>query len=157
MIEMRVLLVFLIGLALRGRSISNKLCNFVCTSTITDCCNLYFSLPHAAAAQSTCTDLQRLADSGSGIVCTRNPECNGLQCNVTHPNILPLVQRATLTLLPCNQPAAARLILYNSNTVILNQTQNRTESHLFGNLLLSVQLLVTVEHPTGSQIRLGVK
>ena len=102
--------------------------------------------------------LQRLADSGSGIMCSRNPECNELRCNVTHLNIRSLVRRATLTLLPCNQPAAAQLVLYNSfNTVILNQTQDRTTSHPFGNLLLFVQLMVTVEHPTGSQIRLGVK
>ena len=117
-------------------------------------CNIFVT----AAAQSTCADLQRLADSGSGIMCSRNPECNELRCNVTHPNIRSLVRRATLTLLPCNQPAAAQLVLYNSfNTVILNQTQDRTTSHPFGNLLLSVQLMVTVEHPTGSQIRLGVK
>ena len=117
------------------------------------------SLPHAAAAQSTCTDLQRLADSGSGIVCTRNSECNGLQCNVTHPNIRSLVRRATLTLLPCNQPAAVHIILYadSVNTVILNQTQDRTTRPIFRNVLLSVQLVLTVEHPTGSQIRLGVK
>ena len=91
-------------------------------------------------------------------MCSRNPECNELRCNVTHLNIRSLVRRATLTLLSCNQPAAAQLVLYNSfNTVILNQTQDRTTSHPFGNLLLSVQLMVTVEHPTGSQIRLGVK
>ena len=119
-------------------------------------CNIFVSC--TAAAQSTCTDLQRLADSGSGIICSRNPECNELRCNVTHFNIRALVRRATITVLPCNQPAAAQLVLYNSiNTVILNETQDRTASHPFGNNLLFVQLMVTVEHPTGSQIRLGVK
>ena len=119
---------------------------------------IYLSSAQLLRMQSTCTDLQRLADSGSGIICSRNPECNELRCNVTHFNIRALVRRATITVLPCNQPAAAQLVLYNSiNTVILNETQDRTASHPFGNNLLSVQLMVTVEHPTGSQIRLGVK
>ena len=161
LMKMRVLLVFLIGLVLRDKET-------LTSSARTSWIILYAHLPYAkycnifvsctAAAQSTCTDLQRLADSGSGIVCSRNPECNELRCNVTHLNIPALVHRATITVLPCNQPAAAQLVLYNSNnTVILNETQDRTASHPFGNNLLSVQLMVTVEHPTGSQIRLGVK
>ena len=172
LMKMRVLLVFVVCLVLRGKSVRRQvvyvglrssartswtnLHNFVCTLPYAEYCNIFFSC--TAAAQSTCTDLQRLADSGSGIICSRNPECTELRCNVTQFNIRALVRRATITVLPCNQPAAAQLVLYNSiNTVILNETQNRTASHPFGNLLLSVQLMVTVEHPTGSQIRIGVK
>ena len=114
--------------------------------------NLYSS---TAAAQSTCADLQTLASRASGIKCNRNSQCSELQCDVTQSIIRSYIRRATLTLLPCNQPAAVLLVLYNpSNAVIVNRTFASTTTLTIVDGVLTVT--VTVEHPTSSSLRLGV-
>ena len=114
--------------------------------------NLYSS---TAAAQSTCADLQTLASRASGITCTRNSQCSELRCDVTQSTLRSYIRRATLTLLPCNQPAAVRLVLYNpSNAVIVNRTFDSTTTLTIVDGVLTVT--VTVEHPTSSSLRLGV-
>lgn len=155
---MRVLLVFLIALVLRGTNLAermglalNKICLYACV-----CFEACYFLSPTGAAQSTCTDLQRLASrASSGISCNRNSQCSQLQCDVTQAIIRTYISRATLTLLPCNQPPAVRLVLYNpSNAVIVNRTFDSTTTLTLANGVLSVT--VTVQHPTSSSLRLGV-
>ena len=87
-------------------------------------------------------------------MCIRNSQCNKLFCRVTETTILRFIRRATVTLLPCNQPAAVRLALYNpSNTVFLNQTIDRTTTIQAVEGVLS--LVVRLDHLRGS-IGLGV-
>ena len=89
------------------------------------------------------------------MTCTRNSQCSELQCDVTQSTVRDYIKRATLTLLPCNQPAAVRLVLYNpSNAVIVIRTFDSTTTLTIVNRVLTVT--VTVEHPTSSSLRLGV-
>jgi len=107
-----------------------------------------------AQSTATCQALQSLADSASGVTCTKNSQCNELQCSVTDTNIRSIISSATLTLLPCNQPAAVRLALYNpSNTVFLNQTIVETTTIQAVDGVIS--LVVRLDHLTNS-IGLGV-
>ena len=109
----------------------------------------------AAQSNATCQALQSVADSASGVTCARNSECSELQCGVTDSTILQFIRSATLTLLPCDQPAAVILALYDpSNTVILNQTLDRTTTIQAVPDVLS--LVVRLDHLTNS-IGLGVK
>ena len=76
----------------------------------------------AAHTSTTCHDLQHIADSTSRITCTRNSQCSELQCDVTQTTTCNYVKSFTLILLPCNQPVAIQLVLFNpSNVVIVNQ------------------------------------
>ena len=127
-------------------------------SLIHCCVSIAIDILHTctAAAQSTatCQALQSQADSASGVICTRNSQCNELQCGVTETTILQFIRSATLTLLPCNQPAAVRLALYNpSNTVFLNQTIVETTTIQAVDGVIS--LVVRLDHLTNS-IGLGV-
>ena len=86
------------------------------------------------------------------IICTRpRPQCRQLLCDIENRIIRPLVGAVTLTLLPCNQPAAVQLILFNTtDAVILNETLNSTTT------FPTYSLMVTVDHPTNA-IGIGVK
>ena len=103
---------------------------------------------------AACDALQCMADSLGAvqIICTRPPQqCRELQCTIRNSTISPSIRAATLTLLPCNQPAALQLIFYNTTDgVTLNETLNSTTT------FPTYSLMVTVDHPTNS-IGIGVK
>ena len=108
-----------------------------------------------AQSTATCQALQSLADSASGVTCTKNSQCNELQCSVTETSIRSLISSVTLTLLPCNQPVAIGLVLYSpSNTVLLNQTIDSTTTVQAGTSALS--LVVTLNQLAQDSIGLGV-
>ena len=86
------------------------------------------------------------------IICTRPPQqCRQLQCDIQNSTIRFFVRAVTLTLLPCNQPAAVQVILFNTaEAVILNETLNSTTT------FSTFAMIVTVDHPTNA-IGIGVK
>ena len=95
-----------------------------------------------------------MADSPRAIqiICTRQPQqCRQLQCDIQNSTLQRTIRAATLTLLPCNQPAAVQLILFNNTeAVILNETLNSTTT------FPTFAMMVTVDHPTNA-IGIGVK
>ena len=133
--------------------LSGTMCNLMCLELCIEA-SLHTSTADAQST-ATCQALQSLADSASGVTCTKNSQCNELQCSVTETSIRSLISSVTLTLLPCNQPVAIGLVLYSpSNTVLLNQTIDSTTTVQAGTSALS--LVVTLNQLAQDSIGLGV-
>jgi len=77
----------------------------------------------------TCQALDALGESAQSLSCTRNNQCDTLQCRVTDPTVQILISTVTLILLPCNQPPAVRLSGASpSGSVVLDRTITQSQT-----------------------------
>lgn len=77
----------------------------------------------------TCRALDTLRDNAQSLSCNRNDQCDTVYCTVTDSTVRAFVSAANLTLLPCNQPPAVRLTVYNpSGGVVLDRVISQSET-----------------------------
>ena len=100
-------------------------------TTIVYCCtDVAIRITHSAAAQysPTCQSLDNVASSAQSMTCTRNTQCDTVNCTTTQAPFdgIPL----TLTVLPCRVPPAVHMVVRDkdSDAVILDRVMDHTET-----------------------------
>ena len=67
-------------------------------------------------------------DNAQSLSCTKNNQCDTVQCSVTSPTVQVFISRAILMLLPCNQPPAVRLSgVTSSGSVVFNRVITQSQ------------------------------